>query len=75
MLPHVLVACAVVQVQSWTPQLILQPLRQAPANGLVALLWCTLLIACPLFMGGMMQVRSREGVCNRALARLELVTG
>ena len=46
-----------VQVQSWTPQLILKPLKQSPANSLVALLWCTILIACPLFMGGMLQVR------------------
>jgi hypothetical protein len=47
------------QVQSWTPQLVLKPLRQSPANALVALLWCSLLVVCPLFLGGMVQVRGR----------------
>eukprot|EP00198_Chlamydomonas_reinhardtii_P012711 XP_001702048.1 predicted protein [Chlamydomonas reinhardtii] len=43
------------QVQSWTPQLVLQPLRQSPANKYVAVLWNLLLVLCPLFMGLMLQ--------------------
>lgn len=45
------------QVQSWTPQLVLGPLRQSPANKWAALLWCGVLVAAPTFMGGMVQVR------------------
>ncbi|GLC44908.1 hypothetical protein PLESTB_001687900 [Pleodorina starrii] len=43
------------QVQSWTPQMVLQPLKQAPANKYVAVLWNLLLVATPLFMGLMLQ--------------------
>ncbi|KAG2429769.1 hypothetical protein HXX76_010553 [Chlamydomonas incerta] len=43
------------QVQSWTPQLVLQPLRQSPANKYVAVLWNLLLVLTPLFMGLMLQ--------------------
>lgn len=35
------------QVQSWTPQLVLQPLRQAPANKLVQVLWNAMLTVVP----------------------------
>lgn len=38
------------QVQSWTPQVVLAPLRQEPANKLVQVLWNALLTAAP---GGM----------------------
>ncbi|PNH11053.1 hypothetical protein TSOC_002123 [Tetrabaena socialis] len=43
------------QVQSWTPQLVLSPLKQAPANKYVAVLWNALLVVTPLFMGCMLQ--------------------
>ena len=39
------------QVQSWSPQLILGPLRQAPANKNVALLWAALLAVLPTVLG------------------------
>lgn len=39
------------QVQSWSPQLILGPLRQAPANKHVAVLWAGLLALLPAIMG------------------------
>jgi hypothetical protein len=38
------------QVQSWAPQLLLGPLRQAPANKHVAVLWA-LLATLPAVMG------------------------
>ena len=38
------------QVQSWTPQLVLQPLRQAPANKQVQVLWNAVLTVCPAGM-------------------------
>ena len=41
----------VVQVQSWSPQLILGPLRQAPANKHVAVLWAAVLAVLPAVMG------------------------
>ncbi|GIL57757.1 hypothetical protein Vafri_12905 [Volvox africanus] len=44
------------QVQSWTPQLVLAPMKQAPANKYVAVLWNVLLVATPLFMGLMLQL-------------------
>ncbi|KXZ56081.1 hypothetical protein GPECTOR_2g963 [Gonium pectorale] len=44
------------QVQSWTPQMVLTPLRQMPANKYVAVFWNVLLVATPLFMGLMLQV-------------------
>lgn len=43
------------QVQSWSPHLILQPLRQFPANKHHAMLWALLLVACPLFAGSFLQ--------------------
>ena len=43
------------QVQAYTPQLITKPLRQEPANSLVAAFWCFVLLICPLFLGSMMQ--------------------
>lgn len=43
------------QFQSWTPQLILGPLKQSPANGPAAMLWCAVLVVFPVFMGGMVQ--------------------
>ncbi|EFJ45585.1 hypothetical protein VOLCADRAFT_105876 [Volvox carteri f. nagariensis] len=44
------------QVQSWTPQMVLSPLKQTPANKYVAVLWNVLLVATPLFMGLMLQL-------------------
>ena len=38
------------QIQSWTPQLVLQPLRQSPANKYVELLWNGVLITCPTLL-------------------------
>ncbi len=35
------------QVQSWTPQAVLTPLRQAPANKAVQVLWNGILTICP----------------------------
>jgi hypothetical protein len=54
------------QIQSWAPQTVLQPLRQSPANALVATFWCAALITCPLFMAFMVQVRcaSEGGVVS-----------
>ena len=46
-------SCA--QVQSWTPQLFLGPLKQMPANKHVAVLWNTLLVATPFFMAVVIQ--------------------
>ncbi|KAG2496544.1 hypothetical protein HYH03_005367 [Edaphochlamys debaryana] len=43
------------QLQSWTPQLVLSPLKQAPANKYVAVLWNIVLVFTPLFMGIMLQ--------------------
>jgi hypothetical protein len=39
------------QIQSWSPQLILGPLRQAPANKHVALLWAAVLAVLPMTLG------------------------
>lgn len=39
------------QVQSWSPHLLLEPLRQAPANKYVALLWAALLLLVPGCLG------------------------
>ncbi|WIA38671.1 hypothetical protein OEZ86_001977 [Tetradesmus obliquus] len=41
------------QVQSWTPQLVLQPLKQSPANKYVELLWNGLLCVAPAFLAVM----------------------
>lgn len=43
------------QVQSWTPQAVLGPLRQMPANKYAAVLWNTALTATPLFMALMIE--------------------
>jgi len=43
------------QVQSWTPQLVLQPLQQSPANKYVAVLYNMLLVLCPLYMALFLQ--------------------
>lgn len=42
------------QVQSWTPQLVLQPLKQSPANKYVELLWNALLALAPAFLAAML---------------------
>lgn len=39
------------QVQSWCPQLLLEPLGQAPANKYVALLWAAILMLVPTGLG------------------------
>lgn len=39
------------QIQSWCPQLVLGPLRQAPANKYVAVLWAGILLFVPLGLG------------------------
>jgi hypothetical protein len=39
------------QIQSWCPQLVLEPLRQAPANKYVAMLWAAILLFVPLGLG------------------------
>lgn len=41
------------QVQSWTPQMVLQPLRQSPANKYVELLWNGVLIICPTILAAL----------------------
>jgi hypothetical protein len=43
------------QVQSWTPQLVLSPLRQSPPNKLHSLLWVLLLVPSLAVMGGFLQ--------------------
>jgi hypothetical protein len=39
------------QFQSWSPQLVLGPLQQAPANKYVALLWAGILLLIPSALG------------------------
>ena len=39
------------QLQSWTPQMVLKPLKQSPPNKRVAVLWNILLVLGPLFLG------------------------
>ena len=39
------------QVQSWTPQLVLGPLKQAPPGKRVAALWAGILTGVPLILG------------------------
>eukprot|EP00892_Ulva_mutabilis_P010082 jgi/Ulvmu1/7446/UM036_0108.1 len=39
------------QVQSWSPHLLLSPLKQAPANKFVALLWAAALLIVPGLLG------------------------
>ena len=41
------------QVQSWTPQLALKPLRQAPPDKFVAFWWCTTLSVPTAILGGL----------------------
>lgn len=43
------------QVQSWTPQLILKPLRQSPPNKMTAALWAFVNTSCPIFLGFFLQ--------------------
>ncbi|XP_070572795.1 uncharacterized protein [Ptychodera flava] len=43
------------QVQSWSPQLILKPLRQSPANKWACALWGFILIVCPAILGSFFQ--------------------
>jgi hypothetical protein len=43
------------QIQSWTPQLVLTPLRQMPANKYVAVVWNALLVVAPLCMAAVLQ--------------------
>lgn len=52
------------QVQSWAPQLVLQPLRQSPANKYVMVFWNLALCAAPLFMGCMVQASPLFKVCT-----------
>lgn len=42
------------QMQSWTPQLVLGPLKQSPPNKWVAALWCGILTVVPLTLGVVM---------------------
>ena len=42
------------QCQSYSPQLVLAPLRQSPPNKWTCMLWNGLLVVCPIFMGAMM---------------------
>ena len=39
------------QIQSWSPQLVLEPLQQAPANKYVAMLWAGILMLIPSALG------------------------
>lgn len=39
------------QIQSWTPQLVLGPLRQSPPNKWHAYVWCAGLVVCPMALG------------------------
>ncbi len=41
------------QVQSWTPQLVLQPLRQSPPGKHAAALWCAALVAPTTILGAL----------------------
>jgi len=43
------------QVQSWSPQHLLLPLRQFPANNKHAALWAAILVASPFVMGSIVQ--------------------
>ncbi|KAL4451733.1 hypothetical protein ABPG75_007395 [Micractinium tetrahymenae] len=50
------------QMQSWTPQLVLGPLRQAPPTKWVAALWCGILTVVPLTLGIVMLAGDTFGV-------------
>lgn len=39
------------QCQSYSPQLVLAPLKQSPPNKWTCMLWNGLLVVCPVFMG------------------------
>jgi hypothetical protein len=41
-------------MQSWTPQLVLQPLRQSPPDKFAALYWCASLVVPTTVLGGIM---------------------
>jgi hypothetical protein len=41
------------QVQSWTPQLVLAPLRQSPPGKHAAALWCAALVAPTTILGAL----------------------
>lgn len=56
------------QMQSWTPQLVLGPLKQAPPNKWVAALWCGILTAVPLTLGIVM-LAGGEGAPVQQLPR------
>lgn len=43
------------QIQSWTPQLVLSPLRQSPPNKWHATVWAGVLVTCPLILGSVVQ--------------------
>lgn len=55
-MPHLCVN--VVQFQSWSPSLLLQPLRQMPTNKYACVLWCGILVICPLYLGITIEVRT-----------------
>jgi hypothetical protein len=55
-------------MQSWTPQLVLGPLKQAPPNKWVAALWCGILTAVPLILGIVM-LAGGEGAPVQQLPR------
>lgn len=42
------------QCQSYSPQLVLAPLKQSPPNKWTCMLWNGLLVVCPVFMGAAM---------------------
>ena len=50
------------QFQSWTPQLLLTPLRQMPANKWVNVFWCSMLVIAPVYLGTVLQVSCCQGV-------------
>jgi MFS family permease len=50
------------QVQSWTPQLVLHPLRQSPPDKFVATYWCALLAVPIAILGGLMLGPNSEGI-------------
>jgi len=43
------------QLQTWTPKLFLEPLRQNPPNKYVAVVWNFALVSVPLFLGAFIQ--------------------
>lgn len=46
--------CYVLQIESWTPEMVLAPLKQVPANKWTELLWNLLLTACPVWLGAVL---------------------